>query len=392
MSKRVPEEVAHALDARRLGLGELFSQARDAVIVAEVEAGRIVLWNDAAAAIFGYSRAEALGLPLAELVPADLRDQHHAGIATFIETGHGPLIDADDIIEVPGLAKDGEKRWVELTLTPLEGADVPGRYVMAVVRDVSERRATEEAMRRALEQESDLAARLRELNEMKDTFVATLAHDLRSPLASMKGFAELLGTHWSALPEERRRDLLDRIVVGANRLSELIDAVLDSAALEAGQLQLSLEAVDLDDLVGEVVEHERATTGAQFEVTVAHDLPSVPADPRRIRQILTNLVANALKFGPEAGPVHLDVIGGRHSVEIAVRDEGPGVGVEDIPRIFQKFFRSSSPTLGSVEGTGLGLYICNSLVEAHGGVIWVENHPDGGAVFRFRLLTTPAGR
>ena len=373
------------LDPRRTGLGELFYRARDAVIVADVDAGRIVLWNDAAATIFGYSSGEALELPLEHLVPHELRDQHRTGIAGFIETGRGPLIDSDDIIEVPALAKSGETLWIELTLTPLEDLDVPGRFVMALVRDASERRATEEAMRRAFEQESDLSTRLRELNEMKDTFVATLAHDLRSPLASMKGFAEVLGTHWSELPAEKRQVLVDRIISGADRLSELIDTILDSAALEAGELPLALDAVDLVELVHQVVLDERAATGARFEVSVRGAVPLVQADSRRVWQVLTNLISNALKFGPADGPVHVTVTSTPADVEVAVSDEGPGVGVEDISRLFQKFSRASAGVAASVEGTGLGLYICRALVEAHGGVIWVENGPAGGATFRFRL-------
>src|SRR5215211_4941690 len=131
------------------GIGRLFARVRDAVIVADAASGRIVLWNPAAEAIFGYPAEEALGMEVAALMPPAERERHRAGLARFADTGRGPLVDSGRAVERPACTRDGEERVVELSLTPIEDAAVPGRFVMALVRDVTERHRAETALREA---------------------------------------------------------------------------------------------------------------------------------------------------------------------------------------------------------------------------------------------------
>src|SRR4028119_1394536 len=143
------------LAPRDLGMGHLFESVRDAVIVADANTGRMVLWNPAAEAIFGYSAAEALGMSVEELVPDYLKGRHRAGLAGYRDTGHGRYIDSDTVLDLPAVRKTGEEIHVELTLSPIEpvdGAAAEGRFVLAIVRDATERIRAEEQVRRLNEE------------------------------------------------------------------------------------------------------------------------------------------------------------------------------------------------------------------------------------------------
>src|ERR671921_2539142 len=152
-----------------LGFGRLFERVRDAVIVADAETQRIVLWNQAAKDIFGYSASEALRLRVEALVPEHLKDQHRAGIARYAETGHGPYIDSPRLLELPALRKGGEEIYIELSLSPIEvvdHADGNERYVLAIVRDITARKRVEEEIRRINEDlENRVAQRTEQLEE-----------------------------------------------------------------------------------------------------------------------------------------------------------------------------------------------------------------------------------
>lgn len=138
-----------SLEPRQLGLEEIFFRARDAVVIGEADSGRIVLWNPAAATMFGYDATEALGMPVEQLVPEALKDRHRAGISHYAIEGSGELIDSGVPVELPAVGRDGREFWIEMSLTPVEAANLPGRYAMAIVRDVSERKRLESSLRRA---------------------------------------------------------------------------------------------------------------------------------------------------------------------------------------------------------------------------------------------------
>src|SRR5687768_9128208 len=167
---------ANMQTAEALGVGRLFWLTHEAVVGADLQSECIVLWNPSAERIFGYSAAEALGMALGRLVPDALRDAHHAGIRRFRDTGEAHLVGGPPV-EVPAIAKDGSTRIVALSLTAID-SEGPDRHVVAVVRDVTEQKSAEDELRRT--------------NEAMRSFVATASHDLRSPLATILGFAQTL--------------------------------------------------------------------------------------------------------------------------------------------------------------------------------------------------------
>ena len=228
--------------------------------------------------------------------------------------------------------------------------------------------------------------RERELDDMKSQLLSTVSHELRTPLASIKGFATTLlrqDVHWD---EASRREFLSIIDEESDRLSELISNLLDMSRIEAGTLRVEPEPTDLLPIIdGTVSEFQVMTREHPFQTHLPPSLPLVWADPRRARQVLRNLVENAVKYSPEGGPVTIAARVGAGTVEISVSDQGLGMDSAHLDRIFDRFYQVDSASTRKVGGSGLGLSICKAIVEAHGGRIWAESQPGLGSTFHFTL-------
>ena len=226
----------------------------------------------------------------------------------------------------------------------------------------------------------------RELDRMKSQLLSTVSHELRTPLASIKGFATTLlrdDVNWD---EESRREFLSIIDNESDRLSELISNLLDMSRIEAGTLRMEPEAVDLAAMVRETVDEFGVMTRDHgFKVDAAAGLPLVWVDPRRARQVLRNLVENAVKYSPYGGPIDVSVQVVERSVRVSVADRGLGIDPQHADRIFERFYQVDSASTRKVGGTGLGLSICKAIVEAHDGQIWFESEPGAGSTFHFTL-------
>jgi PAS domain S-box-containing protein len=224
--------------------------------------------------------------------------------------------------------------------------------------------------------------RERELDQMKSQLLSTVSHELRTPLASIKGFATTLlrkDVHWD---EESRREFLSIIDEESDRLSELIGNLLDMSRIEAGTLSVELEPTDLRPIVAETVaEFQVMTRDHQLQADMPASLPVVSADPRRMRQVVRNLVDNAVKYSPEGGPITVKLQVAGDSLEIAVSDQGLGIEAGDLERIFDRFYQVDSASTRKVGGSGLGLSICKAIVDAHNGRIWAESEPGIGSCF-----------
>lgn len=244
-----------------------------------------------------------------------------------------------------------------------------------------------EAVQRAYDTEREANRRLREVDELKTEFVAMVAHDLRSPMATITGFAEILRNHWARLPQSDREEFLDTIVRQVTGLADFVEDVLNVARIEAGEFSYDVRPFDLGALLDRTVEEIRAAhPSAQIDVSIPPGLPEALADERRNWQILTNLVSNAVKFSPEGAPVSISVVVRPGQLEVAVRDNGPGIAPHDLDKLFRKFSRIE-PAEGQrgTKGAGLGLYMCKAMVEAQGGTIRVESTPGRGSTFAYTL-------
>jgi signal transduction histidine kinase len=243
---------------------------------------------------------------------------------------------------------------------------------------------------RALEQASaELRAanlRLEELDRLKDEFLTTVTHELRTPLTSIRSFSEILHDNPN-LAGEQRREFLAIVIKESERLTRLINQVLDLAKIEAGRFDWQIGPVDMKPLVEEAV----ATTGQLFEArgvrletALPDGVPPARADRDQIVQVVINLLSNAVKFSPQrTGRVRLALTARREGVEVAVTDNGPGIAPEHLGDVFEKFRQFADPIGGKPQGSGLGLAICRRIVEHLGGAIRVESAPGAGATFRF---------
>jgi signal transduction histidine kinase len=234
-----------------------------------------------------------------------------------------------------------------------------------------------------------------EAERMRTALVSTVSHELRSPLTAIKGYTDTLldGGPWD---DGTEREFLEIIQLSAEKLSGLVDNLLDAAKMEAGVLRLDREPVRVERIVQQVVAHKRRLAPDHpLTAEIAPDLPLVDADPVRVEQVVTNLVENAIKYSPEGGPITVRVGRARSAddgshddaISVSVSDRGVGIAPEHAEHLFERFYRVDSSLARTTKGVGLGLFICRSLVEAHGGRIWVESRPGAGSTFSFTLPT-----
>lgn len=342
------------------GIGRLFWVMNDAVVGADLATEEIVLWNPAAERLFGYPAEEALGMALDRLVPSELTDDHHGGIARYRDGGE-PVIVGIDTVEVPAVTKDGQSRIIQLSLTDVKD---DRRHVVALVRDLTEIRRAE--------------AELQRLNTSMREFVATTSHDLRTPLTSMMGFAQTLNDLGDQLSDDEFRACLEGILRGSERAARLVDALFTLSQIEAGVISARAQNVVAADAAREAV----SLSGTEAEVQIADDV-TVRADADHFQRMVLNLLSNARHHGSPPLVVRADVVDGM--VEILVSDHGPGVAAEFRPQLFDSFTRADP---GGRRGAGLGLSIVRGLAEANDGEAFYRPRSDG-STFGVRL---PLGR
>jgi two-component system sensor histidine kinase KdpD len=241
------------------------------------------------------------------------------------------------------------------------------------------------ALERArLSAEAAQAAALARSDELKSALLAAVSHELRTPLASIKASATSLLDHSVTWDAETRHDFLTAIDEETDRLTLMVNNLLDLSRIEGGALRPQKDWYDVDELIADVGERFAArTAGHSVTITIEPDLPSLRFDYVQIAQVLVNLLENAVKYTPSGAPITIAARRVPGAIEISVHDAGPGIPVEHQQRLFDKFYRAPSPTAAS--GSGIGLAISKGLVEAHGGQISVESEPGSGSTFRFTL-------
>jgi PAS domain S-box-containing protein len=348
----------------------------DAMVIVDQD-GRIAVVNRQTEQLFGYQREELLGQPIETLVPEGFHAAHRRHRSGYLaEPGMRPMGAG---MELYGRRKDNTEFPVEISLRPMETQQ--GTLISASVRDITARKQAEEALAQAR-----LAAE--QANQAKSEYVSRMSHELRTPLNAILGFAQLL--ELDGLRDDQRESV-GYILSGARHLLGLINEVLDIAAIESGRLSLSLEPVDVADLLTEAVRLIRPLADQQGIVLV--DQPHtgdhhVLGDRQRLKQILLNLLSNAVKYNRHGGSVQLgcEAVAGER-LRIKVTDTGFGIPAESIERLFVPFDRLGSEQT-SIEGTGLGLPLTKCLAEAMGGTLEVASVVGQGSSFWVELPLT----
>ncbi|MBN1954215.1 MAG: GAF domain-containing protein [Anaerolineae bacterium] len=225
-------------------------------------------------------------------------------------------------------------------------------------------------------------------NNAKTEFVSFVSHELKQPMTSMKGYADLLLKGTGGELNEMQRSFMEVIRSNVKRMDTLVQDLLDISRIEAGRLQLTVGTVEMAEVVEDAlrgVQQQIEAKKQELTLDVRHPVPPVTADRNRLVQVLTNLLSNAYKYTPEGGQIHVAVERDDGYVRCSVADTGIGMSAEEQERLFTKYFRSSNPAIRNVPGTGLGLVITKSLVELQGGEIWVESELGKGSTFAFTV-------
>ena len=319
--------------------------------------GVVRLWNQAAEAITGLRTRDVRGQKADDSIPGWATIAALVPVADRPGEGQGPSSSETVPIDI-----DGRELWLSVVAVALDDDTV---YAF--------RDATHD----------------RRLEDLRAQFVATISHEIRTPLASLHGAAMTLREH--DLPAQTQDDLLEMIAEQSNRLAGLVEEILVAGQLDSGSLSVVADTFDPEELVRGVVTvaHSRVAEEREIEVTVPPGVPKVHGDGERTRQVLLNLIDNAIKYSPSGGQIDVRLTPVGDHLRFSVHDRGLGIPIGEQERIFDKFYRLDPDQRRGIGGTGLGLYICRELVRSMHGRIWVDSEPGKGTTFAFELPAEP---
>jgi two-component system phosphate regulon sensor histidine kinase PhoR len=347
-------EAARAVAAEREQAARVLAAVGEGIVLVDEE-GVVRLVNPEAARIAGSPAAEVLGRRIGDVFTGwEALEEHRGAVGGHSARQSVPLTVGE--------------RELWLSVVAVRSAD----GVVYALRDETTERS---------------------LDRAKSDFVATVSHELRTPLASIYGAAVTLQRREALLDEEQRGELLSIVTREAERLGELVDEILLTAQIEAGRIRLNEEPVDLAEAAEAAVAAARPRAdGHDLAVRAADAIPPVVADAPKLRQVLVNLVDNAIKYTPGGTRIVVDVAAEGGRVFARVHDQGAGIPADEQGRIFEKFYRLDPDQTSGVSGTGLGLYISRELVERMGGELTVSSREGEGSIFAIALPAAPAGQ
>ncbi|MFB3818964.1 MAG: PAS domain S-box protein [Candidatus Methylomirabilales bacterium] len=367
-------------DFAALRLAAIVDSSDDAIISKNLD-GIIQTWNRGAERIFGYTAAEAIGRPIAMLIPPERPDEE-PGILARIRRG-----ERVDHYETVRIRKDGRRIDISVTISPIREAN--GRIVGAskIARDISDRKQAEREREELLACAEAARAEAEAANRAKDQFLTTLSHELRSPLNAVLGWAHVLRARRPADPTLQRA--IDAIIRNAEQQKQLINDLLDLSSIAAGKLRLRVRPLDPAELLAAAVESIRPAAeakGLRLVTNVPAAVDPVAGDPDRLQQVFRNLLANAVKFTPAGGHIEVGLEQAAAEAVVAIRDSGVGIAPDVLPHVFERFRQGDASMTRRHSGLGLGLALVRQLVELHGGSVHAASPGvDQGATFTVRL-------
>lgn len=333
--------------------------------------GILILSSDHSIERYNPALARMLGV-----IENDLRGHMHEEVIRWADIREGLTLEQAEeggwpltphatlYIEGDLKRSDGMNLPVGITYAPLISPDSTLLNIIANLRDITH---------------------FREAEELKSTFVSVISHELKTPIALIKGYVSTLRREDATWERQIVEDSLEVIEEEADRLTELIDNLLDASRLQAGAMDIHLSDVAFEVLAGRIAQRFQTQTNIHtIEVEFQENFPVIMGDEDRLTQVLSNLVSNAIKYSPNGGLIRISGRVKAGQVIICVSDQGPGIAYNDIPYVFDRFYRSNDASR-KTKGAGLGLYLARAVIEAHGGRIWVNPKPGDGATICFSL-------
>jgi PAS domain S-box-containing protein len=352
------------VSAEKQQLDAIIEHSADGVMIVDPEL-RILVFNRALSQMTGWPADQAIGKPCYQVLALD-------GVSgrdlCSVQPGAVAFEDGEPWVAEGELCRPaGSRLAVRVTYSPLHDEEGRVSHVLANVVDIT---------------------RFREAEEMKSTFVSVVSHELKTPVSLIKGYANTLAREDANWDKATVREGLQVISEESDRLNHLINNLLDASRIQAGGFELEPTDVSIPKLAAKVVENHRLQTAThRFVLDFAQDFPIISGDEERLRQVFNNLVSNAIKYAPEGGEIRIGGWSDGDHVTVYVADQGIGIPAEEQDRLFQRFYRVDSSLRRKTQGAGLGLYLCRSIVEAHGGRIWLRSEPGKGTTVFFALPT-----
>jgi PAS domain S-box-containing protein len=344
-------------------LDAIIEASADGVLILD-PAQRITVFNRALSRLTGWSAAEAIGQRHDDIITFD---KYSAGVTLGVAEANGWPLDSNSNLYIEGdlRRRDGTRVPVGITYAALFSQDHQLVNIIANLRDMTH---------------------LREADDLKNTFISVISHELKTPVALIKGYAGTLRREDARWDQKTVRDSAAVIEEESDRLTLLIDNLLDASRLQAGALKLNIGDVALNQLAAHVVEKFQVQAPShQLTIDFPADFPVIPADAARIEQVLDNLIGNAIKYSPPGSSIRTSGRVLPQDVLITVADQGLGIPLEEQAHIFDQFYRVDNALTRRTQGSGLGLYLAKAVIEAHHGRIWVESKPGQGSAFSFAL-------
>ena len=345
------------VNERLENLAAIVASSDDAIISRTLD-GKVISWNKGSEKLYGYTEKDMVGKNVSMLIPKGKKYELKA-LTDSITQSKGVRH-----IETVRQRKDGSLVEVSITLSPIK--DSSGRTVgiSAIARDISQRRAIE---------------------RQKDAFIGIASHELKTPVTSLKAYAQVLQRRFARSGNNEASDQIEKMIVQLDKLTNLISDLLDVTKIETGKMQFYSEKFDFRELVHEIIEEMQRTTD-KHSIQIAEETKAiVRGDRERIGQVLVNLLSNAIKYSPQADKIDVSIAQSAGEIVCCVKDYGVGIADKNKEKVFERFFRASEPGQDTYPGLGLGLFISSEIVKRHNGKIWVKSKRGKGTTFCFSL-------
>ena len=334
--------------------------------------GKLIQINKAVMKLSGFSEEELIGKSSLDFIGKKDRDKAEENQEEAISIGSG----REDIYLLR--RKNGTDFPAKLTGTFVKDSLGKNIGIIAMIEDITERQRAEEEHRKVIE--------YRELDRLKTNLLSTVSHELRTPLASIKGYASMLLTYNRRLNSAQKRESIEAIDRSSDRLTELIEHLLDMSRLDAGLFTLNFETVKPSEILLRAASDVKIRSPKyKYKIDIDRQLPALESDAKRLRQIIDNLLVNAVKYSPEGTEITLRAEEKGANLMVSIADQGQGIPADEIDKIFDRMYRIEQRLGKDPGGLGLGLSLCKALVKAHGGKIWVESQVGKGSTFYFTI-------